>query len=185
MAASRVRSLWSKALSIPNAWQSLEGPLHSCQSFSGFAGPFLEALRISLITSKPCRGSRERSKTAAPSPVQKKSYMLVQVCSEGTSQQKHFSSVPCPWQSRELPAASSRRACASLRLLTWGQCTPFPMLNVQHPIALCPWFICPHPPPLPDVPRPSCSSKTCQRARGFSYVTTMFGNKYIYGSVLA
>ena len=86
MAASSVRCLWSKALSMPNAWQSLEGPLHSCQSFSGFVGPFLEALRSSLIASKPRSGSRERSKTAAPSPVQNKNHALPHGCLSRTSQ---------------------------------------------------------------------------------------------------
>lgn len=158
--------------------------MQSCQSLSSLLGAFLEALRSSLMASKPCRGSKERSSTAAPSPVQNKSWVLVW---------SWF------WECLTFQPSASSTSALSLWLslmeerMTWCtrpwglSCAPFPPPTLQCPVALCPSFcsadlLFPAP---PDVAKSGCCSKACQRARAFSYVSTMFRNKYTSGSVLA
>lgn len=159
---------------MPNAWQSLEGPLQSCQSLSSLLGAFLEALRSSLMASKPCRGSKERSSTAAPSPVHNKSWVLVGGCFLGMPHlsahcQQHCSSEP-------VAQPSGRGNAPNHGPVLCSKGTPFPPPNLQCPVALCPSFcsadlLFPAP---PDVAKSGCCSKACQRARAFSYVSTMF-----------
>lgn len=65
---SEARSRRSKQRSISRAWHSFDGPLQSSLSFSS-RDPSLRLVALScLMAVWPCRGSRERSSTAAPSP---------------------------------------------------------------------------------------------------------------------
>lgn len=161
--------------------------MQSCQSLSSLVEAFLEVLRSSLMASKPCRGSKERSSTAAPSPVQNKNWVLVWGCFSGMLHpsahcQQHFSSEPVA----QPDGGGNGLVHPAMGPVLCSKCTPFPSPNVQHSVALCPSFcstdlLFPAP---PDV-KSGCCFKACQRARTVPYVSAMFRNKYTSGSVLA
>lgn len=65
---SEARSRRSKQRSISRAWHSFDGPLQSSFSFSSRAPSLRLAALSCLMACWPCRGSRERSSTTAPSP---------------------------------------------------------------------------------------------------------------------
>lgn len=161
--------------------------MQSCQSLSSLLGAFLEFLRSSLMASKPCRGSKERSSTAAPSPVHNKSWLLVWSCFLAMP---HLSAL-CQQGFSSEPVAQPAGGGNGLVHPTMGpvlcsKSVPFPPPHLQCPAALCPSFCSADllfPAPA-DVAKSGCCSKACQRARA-SYVSTMFRNKYTSGSVLA
>lgn len=115
---------WAAPVQVPSRWPRLEsGPFGQKPYQSQMLGRAWRAhytaaspsVALQVLSLKCCAApsshpnlgeAPESGVRLQPLPLCRKRHVLVQVCLEGMSQQKHFSCIPCPWQSRELPAAS-------------------------------------------------------------------------------